>query len=205
MKAESLWIGVGVGCALMIVCGMCIAGAGAVYVVRSGDEMGLPTPPAPVVQGPGSPTTTPPTPPPTTPPVVGPATPIGPGAPSGGGELRRVRATVTASNGLADVPVGSSCTADVTRHDREDGPFWCNAQIPCGPRLVFGGADAGFFQCVLYEGARRDVVGSDSMTTNEDQDAAMSLNTVGGTLEVWDDATGRGGQMRMTARVDAIE
>lgn len=204
MKAESLWIGVGVGCALLLVCGMCIAGAGAVYVVRSGDELGLPAPPTPVILGPGA-TPPPPTPPPTSPPVVGPATPVVPGVPGAGGDLRRVRATVSESSGLADVPVGSSCVADVTRHDREDGTFWCNAQITCGSRLVYGGPDAGYFQCVLYEGARRDVVGSDAMTSSEDQDPAMSLNTVGGTLEIRDDATGRGGEMRLLARVDAIE
>jgi len=137
--------------------------------------------------------------------VVGPAVPLVPGTPGAGTDLRRVRATVTESSGLADVPVGASCQADVTRHDREDGTFWCNAQITCGARLVYGGADAGFFQCMLYEGARRDVVGSDAATSSEDRDAAMSLNSVGGTLEVWDDGTGSSGEFRLRARVDAVE
>ncbi|MBN8612168.1 MAG: hypothetical protein J0L92_16355 [Deltaproteobacteria bacterium] len=197
--SESLWIGVGVGCSLLVLCGLCIVGAGSVFWLRSTRE----EPPPPVV-GP-APTTWPtptPTPPPTTPPIVGPATTVGSG---GGTDPRHVRATVTEVTGLADVAVGASCTAEVTRRDLEDGTFWCNAQITCGGRSVYGGPEAGFFHCVLYEGTRRDVVGSDSDTTEADQDPAMSLNTVGGTLEIHDDATGRNGAMRILAQVDAID
>ncbi|GAB4216025.1 MAG: hypothetical protein OHK0013_42120 [Sandaracinaceae bacterium] len=204
--SESLWIGVGVGCSLLVLCGLCVLGAGVVYVLRTGDEIvRVPEP----MLGPTPRPTPPPPPPPqspsTPPPIVGPATPLVPGMPSTGTDLRRVRATVTESNGLADVPVGSACTADVTRHDREDGTFWCNAQITCGTRLVYGGPEAGFFQCMLYQGTRRDVVGTDAATTAEDRDPAMSLNTVGGTLEVWDDASGTLGGGRVRARVEAIE
>jgi hypothetical protein len=208
--SESLWIGVGVGCSLLVLCGLCITGAGAVYAYRSGEELvSVPEPmlgpsTRPTVP-PYQPPPTPPTTPPTTPPVVGPATPLVPGTPTAGTDLRRVRATVTESTGVADVPVGSPCTADVTRHDRTDGTFWCNAQVTCGTRLVYGGAEAGFFQCMLYEGTRRDVVGTDGATTAEDRDPAMSLNTVGGTLEVWDDASGTLGGGRLRARVDAVE
>jgi hypothetical protein len=199
---------VGVGCALLVLCGLCILGAGAVYALRSGEE--LVRVPEPLLGPTGRPTVPlsyqpPPQPPVTPPPIVGPATPLVPGTLGAGTDLRRVRATVTESLGLADVPLGSPCTADVTRHDRDDGTFWCNAQVTCGARLVYGGAEAGFFHCILYEGTRRDVVGTDAATTAEDRDPAMSLDTVGGTLEVWDDATGplRGGRLR--ARIDAVE
>lgn len=203
--SESLWIGVGVGCSLLLLCGLCILGAGFVYIARTGDEVvSVPEPLLGPGTPPGVPPVTPPT-PPGPPPVVGPATPLVPGTPGSGTDLRRVRATVTESTGLPDVPVGASCTADVTRHDREDGTFWCNAQIQCGARLVYGGADAGYFHCMLYESPRRDVVGTDGATSAEDRDAAMSLNTVGGTLEVWDDVSGGSGELRLRARVDTVE
>lgn len=197
--SESLWIGVGVGCSLLLLCGLCILGAGGVYLFRESAAQAE----APSV-APWTPPATAPIPPATTTPMVGPSTPIVPG-PGPGGDLRRVRATVTEVSGLSDVAVGASCSADVTRSDRDDGTFWCNAQITCGARLVYGGPDAGYFPCVLYEGARRDVVGSDPSTSAEDQDAAMSMNTVGGTFEVHDDDSGRNGAMRLVARVDGID
>lgn len=200
---ESLWIGVGVGCSLLVLCGLCILGAGAVWMVRvSAPE--APPPPQTWQPPPTTGTAPPPITPPTTPPIVGPAAPIGPGG-TAGSDLRRVRATVTEVSGLSDVSVGAACTADVTRHDRDDGTFWCNAQITCGARLLYGGADAGYFPCVLYDGVRRDVVGSDPSTTVEDRDAAMSLNTIGGSLEIRDDASGPNGAMRVLAHVDTIE
>jgi hypothetical protein len=199
---ESLWIGVGVGCSLLILCGLCILGAGAVWMVRAAPV--APPPPSWAPPPPTTGTAPPPITPPTTPPIVGPAAPIGPGG-TAGTDLRRVRATVTEVSGLSDVSVGATCSADVTRHDRDDGTFWCNAQITCGSRLLYGGADAGYFPCVLYDGVRRDVVGSDPSTTVEDRDAAMSLNTIGGSLEIHDDASGPNGAVRLLAHVDTIE
>jgi hypothetical protein len=84
-------------------------------------------------------------------------------------------------------------------------PSGATPQITCGSRLLYGGADAGYFPCVLYDGARRDVVGSDPSSTVEDRDAAMSLNTIGGSLEIHDDASGPNGAMRVLAHVDTIE
>ncbi len=195
--SESLWIGVGAGCSLLLLCALCILGTAGIVCSRSIESM----PPPPVVGPPPTawappPTTT------TAPPIVGPATSVGS---EPGTDARHVRATVSEVTGLADVAVGASCTAEVTRHDREDGTFWCNAQITCGGRVIYGGPDAGFFHCVLYEGARRDIVGSDAATTVEDQDPAMSLNTVGGTLEITDDASGRNGAIHVLARVDQID
>lgn len=194
----TLWVGVGVGCALLLLCGLCVTGAAAWYFVRSARTV-EPSAPTPTWMQPPTTGGAPPT-----PPVVGPATPIGPGG-TAGTDLRRVRATVTEVSGLADVAVGTSCSADVTRHDREDGTFWCNAQILCGARLLYGGGTAGFFPCVLYEGPRRDVVGSDSSTSREDRDGSMSLNTIGGSLEIRDDSSGANGEFRVLARVDSVE
>ena len=119
--------------------------------------------------------------------------------------MRQVRATVTEVTGLSDVAVGASCTAEITRHDRPNGTFWCNAQIRCGERLVYGGTDAGFFECVLYGGDQHDVVGSDQATTAADNDGAMSLNTVGGSFEVWDDDRGALGAFRIRAQISGVQ
>jgi hypothetical protein len=196
---ESLWLGVGVGCALLLLCTLCILGAAAAFLMRSQALVqGMQNPPfEPAPLPPTDPTTSP-----TQPPMVGPAQPAIPTMPS---DLRHVRATITEVTGLSDVATGATCTAEVSRNDRADGTFWCNAQIRCGERLVYGGPDAGFFECVLYGGDQRDVVGSDQRTTSEDNDGAMSLNTVDGSFEVWDDATSTLGAFRIRARIDGIE
>lgn len=194
--SESLWIGVGVGCSLLLLCGLCILGAAGIFWMRATEA-----PPPPVV-GPGPTSWTTPTPPPTTTstPIVGPATPVG-----GRSDPRHVRATLTEVTGLSDLAAGGRCTAEVTRQDLEDGTFWCNAQITCGGRALYGGPEAGFFHCVLYEGPRRDVVGSDTQTTADDQDPAMTLDTIHGTLEIRDDASGAHGAIHVLAHVDAID
>ena len=190
---ESLWLGVGIGCALLLLCTLCILGAAAAFLIRSRESPpitpALPAPTTPTVPG--------------TPPVVGPAQPAIPSTPSG--DVRQLRATITEVTGLSDVAAGAPCTAEVSRHDREDGTFWCNAQVRCGGRLVYGGLGAGFFECVLYAGEQRDVVGSDQRTSAEDNDGALSLNTVGGSLEVWDDEHGSVGAFRIRARIDGVE
>jgi hypothetical protein len=196
--SESLWIGVGVGCSLLVLCGLCILGAGAIFLVRTTDS----APPPVVGPGPTSWPTPPPPPPTTGTPLVGPATPVGP---TGGSDPRHVRATLTEVTGLSDLAAGGSCTAEITRQDLDDGTFWCNAQITCGGRSLYGGPQAGFFHCVLYEGTRRDVVGSDTQTTADDQDPAMTLDTIHGTLEIRDDASGANGAIRVLAHVDAID
>ena len=193
---ESLWLGVGVGCALLLLCTLCILGAGAAFLMRT-QNLTTTNPFQPVDPPPFEPT------PPSTPPMVGPAQPAIPSTPSG--DVRHVRATITEVTGLTDLAVGTACTADITRHDRENGTFWCNAQIRCGERLVYGGADAGFFECVLYGGDQHDVVGSDQATTSTDNDGAMSLNTIGGSLEVWDDAQGALSEFRIRAQTNGVE
>lgn len=199
MSQDKLWIAAGVGCAVLGSCGLCVTSA-LVYTLVLRPEAEPPPAPltAPGSSGPtsGASGSGPP-------PMVGPATPL---APSGGSDPRTVRATVTESSGFADVPVGAPCVAQVTRYDLEDGTFWCNAQITCGSRRVYGGGQAGFFNnCVLFEQPRRDVVGSDSATSSNDGDPAMTLDTRRGVLEVSDE-TGRSGErMRIVARVDGVE
>ena len=116
-----------------------------------------------------------------------------------------MRATVTSVTGAAVVTTGQSCEFNVERRDRDDGTFWCNAQIVCGGHLLYGGPTAGFFPCTLYEGPPRHVAGADPTTTREDQDPAMTLSTVDGTLEIWDDASGPNGEFRVVAHVDSVE
>lgn len=193
---ESLWLGVGIGCALLLLCTLCILGAAAAFLMRSTD---------PTQGNPFQPVQPPTVEPiiPTQPPIVGPAQPAIPGLSTA--DVRHVQATVTEVSGLTDVAVGASCTAEIRRHDRDNGTFWCNAQIRCGERLVYGGAEAGFFECVLYGGDQHDVVGSDQATTATDHDGAMSLNTVGGSLEVWDDAQGALSEFRLRAQVTGVQ
>jgi hypothetical protein len=192
----------GVGCGLVLIVG-CIASW---LVLSDADVRDAPlTPVAPVPLPP-------PAPPPYLPPPSAPTLPPPPMPPAPSGSLapprdltpRLVRATITESSAAAVVPVGALCEFDVERTDNPDGSFACRAQVVCGGRLLFGGPEAGYFPCTLYEGPPRHVVGSDPNTTGTDGDAAMRLDTHG-TLEVWDDASGANGELRVAARVDAVE
>ena len=193
---ESLWLGVGVGCALLLLCTLCILGAGAAFLLRT-QNLTTTNPSQPVERPPFEPAA------PSPPPIVGPAQPAIRNTPSS--DVRHVRATITEVTGLTDLAVGTACTADITRHDRENGTFWCNAQIRCGERLVYGGTDAGFFECVLYSGDQLDVVGHDQATSSIDNDGAISLNTIGGSLEVWDDAQAALGEFRIRAQTNGVQ
>jgi hypothetical protein len=198
MKGETLWIVVGVGCLVVIVLGLFGAGGAAVYMLRTGDELGVPVPPMPTPVGrdPIAPTAPPaPAPPPTT------TVPFAIGAPPEPA-VRLVRATVTASSGLADVTVGTPCTVEVRRSDDSDQ---CHAQIDCGPRHLYGSESLGFFTCTLFVGGTRpDIQGADAMTTREDTDPAMSLDTVAGVLTLRDDETGTLGAFSVSANVESV-
>lgn len=203
----------GVGCGLVLLVG-CLSGV----LLTNGtspdspiDEPPYPTPPSypptPTYPTPTYPTPTypPPTlpPPPTIPPVIPPA-PLGTLAPPSDTLPRLVRATVTSVEGSAGITVGASCEFNVERRDQADGSFACNAQIVCGGRLLYGGPEAGYFPCTLYQGPPRHVVGSDLNTTSADNDGAMSLDTHDA-LEIWDDASGPNGEFRIRAHVDSVE
>jgi hypothetical protein len=200
-KNDNTWllVGAAAGCgllALLLVCGA----AGALFWVTA---RSAPTPvtPAPMP----SPMPMPPSVAPSLPPP-----PLLPPLPPGtSGETdtapRTVRATVTSVTGSPVATAGQSCEFNVERRDRDDGSFWCNAQMVCGGHLLYGGPTAGFFPCTLYAGPPRNVVGNDPTTTREDQDPAMTLSTIDGTLEIWDDASGPNGEFHLAAHVDSVE
>lgn len=117
---------------------------------------------------------------------------------------RRVEAIVESVTGLSSVAPGSRCEFDVSRHDRPDGTFWCNAQVICAGQLVYGGPSAGYFDCTLYEQPERHVVGEDPNTTRDDRDAAMRLDTLRRVLTVRDDSSGPHGAFHLRARVTSV-
>lgn len=197
MKGETAWIVVGVGCLFVLVVGLCGLGATATYMLRTGDELGVPLPPTPIQTEPIAPI-----PPPTAPPPPATSEPFAIGAPPEP-SVRVVRATVTEASGLADVTPGTPCTVEVRRSDDTELP--CQAQIDCGPRHLYGSASLGYFVCALaVGGARPEVSGSDTMTTREDTDPAMTLDTALGTLSLRDDETGSLGAFSVTARVESV-
>jgi hypothetical protein len=199
MKGETLWIVVGVGCLVVIVLGVFGAGGAAIYMLQTGDELGVPVPPLPPPEASAPIAPTPhvapvaPSPPPLpTPPVT--AAPPEP--------VRVVRATVTASSGLPDVTLGTPCVVEVRPSDDTELP--CRAQIDCGPRHLYGSESLGYFACTLAVGTRPDVQGEDPLTTSEDRDPAMSLDTVAGTLSIRDDATSASGAFSLAANVESV-
>ncbi len=187
-----------VGCAGLLVLGLCVAGGVAYWWFTRETLLGPDDIPVTFPQGPP------------------PAVPDGSGSGAGSGpmlppppamqpDVRTVSATVTATTGAAPVAVGTTCQFVVERHPRPDPPgFWCRAQISCGGVLLYGGPSAGFFPCELYEQPRRDVVGRDDDTTAADTDAAMSLDTRQGTLSIRDDTSGPHGVYSLEARVTEV-
>jgi hypothetical protein len=112
-----------------------------------------------------------------------------------------VRAEVTRVVGAAVAQLGEACQFLVEQRPRDEGSFYCNAQVLCGGKLLYGGPDRGFFACRFYEGERRDVIGTDPNTTREDKDGALSLDTRSGVLRVWDDPSGPHGAFELEAEV----
>jgi hypothetical protein len=112
-----------------------------------------------------------------------------------------VRAEVTRVAGSAGVRLGETCQFLVEQRPRDARSFYCNAQVMCGGKLLYGGPDRGFFACRFYDGERRDVVGADPSTTRQDKDGALSLDTRSGVLRVWDDASGPSGEFQVEAEV----
>ncbi|MCC6874029.1 MAG: hypothetical protein IT378_06950 [Sandaracinaceae bacterium] len=182
-EKSSPWLWVGIGCGGLALLGLCLIPPIAYLTMGSSEGGSLvdrdDTAPAP-----------------------GPAPDVAPPLP--GTDSRRVTVRVTRALNVPGARDGATCAFDVTRHDRSDGSFWCNAQIRCGDRLLYGGPTAGFFECTLYDQPQRHVVGHDVNTTSGDRDAAMSLDTLTGTLEVRDDATGVNGQFELQARVTSV-
>ncbi len=124
---------------------------------------------------------------------------------SGDAQPRRIRAEVTRVKGNQLVRVSDRCEFLIERRPLDKGAFYCNAQVLCGGKLVYGGPDRGYFTCKLYTEPRRDVVGSDSSTTGDDHDAAFSIDTRAGVMRVWDDARGTEGAFDIEADVIDVE
>jgi hypothetical protein len=118
---------------------------------------------------------------------------------------RQVRAEVTRVQGARVVSLGDRCEFLVERRMRDQSSFYCNAQVVCGGKLLYGGPDRGYFACRLFEGDRRDVVGGDPNTTGSDQDAAIQLDTRNGLLRIWDDAKGPLGAFEIEAEVFSVQ
>ncbi len=195
------WVWIAIGCGGLALSALCLVPP----VVWLASEPAGDEPSPPVVVEPGPPRgPSPPGPPPPSPPPS-PSLPSLPPPPSPGfTSPRRVEAVVESSTGLASVRPGSTCAFDVTRNDRPDGTFWCNAQVICAGQLLYGGPNAGFFSCTLYEQPERHVVGEDPSMTREDGDAAMRLDTLRRVLTVRDDSSGPRGAFNLRARVTSI-
>lgn len=186
------WLWVGVGCAVLFLGALCLIPPAVYFLVlrtTSSDDGPIVAPRDPALGDPALDPT-----------VPGPG-PTLPPPPAG---ARHIVAEVTEATGLSSVHAGSRCELDVTREERSDGTFWCNAQIRCAGELVYGGATAGYFDCTLYEQPQRHVVGQDFNTSSGDNDAAMRLDTLRSELEVSDDASGRLGAFLIRARVTEL-
>lgn len=118
---------------------------------------------------------------------------------------RRVRTEVTRVNGNVGVSPGAVCEFLVEKRPLKNGTFYCNAQITCASKLLYGGAERGYFTCALYDKPRRDIIGSDPNTSASDHDAAMHLDTQAGVLRIWDDAQGPLGAFELEADVLSID
>ena len=118
---------------------------------------------------------------------------------------RVVRAEVVRVEGKPGVRLSDKCQFLVRRRTKEDESFECNAQVLCGDKLLYGGPGRGFFPCTLYEGQRRDVVGTDGATTAQDQDAALFLDTRSGVMRIWDDDHGLLGSFRVEAEILSVQ
>jgi hypothetical protein len=180
------WVWIAVGCGGLLLSLLCIVPP-VVWVIAHDDEPEVADVPAPT-----------PLPTPAPDPLLPPAPSPGVTSP------RHIEAVVEESTGLSAVSVGSTCSFDVTRQDRPDGTFWCNAQVRCAGQLLYGGPSAGFFDCTLYEQPERHVVGEDPNTTSTDRDAAMRLDTLSSVLTVRDDASGQLGAFSLRARVTSV-
>ena len=178
------------GCGAVLLLGICALGGLAVWVAVSsqGDDdlLATPEPPLPL---PGDPATGDPLPPPS-----GMHDPFG-------AEPRMVRAVVTRVDGSRPVEEGEVCSFAVERRRVQGGAVLCQTQVVCGGKLLYGGANAGYFPCTMGAPPEREVVGREDHTTREDQDAAFHIDTRDRRIAVRDDATGAHGAYSLEARV----
>ncbi len=180
-----------VGCAGLCLVGLCGFFGFGVYLFAEGAEGGSiasaewSPKPAPTGGGPIAP-------------------PVGQDPPGHSGLPLVVSATVTSVSGRPVVEVGADCGFVVERHERSEG-FWCRAQVVCGGKLLYGGPNAGYFDCEIEVHPEPRVVGGEDLTTREDSDAAMRINSASGVLTLTDDVSGTHGVYRIEARISSIE
>lgn len=215
-KQEATWLWFAGGCGCLLLMGLVLVPPAFLFLRwRSspgsdpGSEVLAPAAPvapvAPVAPTlPGSPPSVPGA--PTTPGI--PLPPGGSGLPPPPGpatDSRTVRVRVTDVSGTSAVRAGATCSFPVTRHTRTDGTFWCRAEVECGGVVFYGGGNAGYFDCTLYEQPERHVVGRDPNSTRVDGDGAMRLDTLRGEFEMHDDTTGALGEFTLRAQVTGVE
>lgn len=194
-----------IGCAALLVTGLCLATGLGAYWIFSSSPSGPVATPTPV--GPG----TPPYPQQPQPfpqqPQPFPQQPQNPALPPPPLPAFRplgVSARVESVTGSRPVAPGATCSFDVERHALEQpGTYWCRAQMQCGGVLLYGGGQSGYFPCTLLE--PRGVFGEDVQTTAEDTDASMQLDTRTGVLTLRDDATGPHGAFDLRARIESVQ
>lgn len=173
------------GCGTLLLLMLCLGSGGLVYYA-----VGRGNPGATGFGGPGGPGG---------PPGSGP-TPSAPALPS-----RTVSATVTAVTGTSPAPVDSTCNFVVSVWPSTESTtgVMCRAQMVCAGQLLFGGPEAGYFMCTVSD-QPPSIAGSDNTTTSQDNaDAAMTIDTAARTLTIRDDG-GAHGTYSVTARVDSV-
>lgn len=112
-----------------------------------------------------------------------------------------VRAEVTRVSGADLARPGDTCDFLVELRQRDQGSAYCNAQITCGGKLLYGGPERGYFPCRFDDGDAREVIGNDPTTTRQDKDPALHLDTRAGVLHLWDDDSGALGAFDVEAEV----
>ena len=116
---------------------------------------------------------------------------------------RQVRAEVTRVTGNAVVRAGDMCEFLIERRSRDQQSFYCNAQVVCGGRLLFGGPERGYFPCRLDDdGELRHIIGQDAST--KDGDPAFRINTHEGIMRIKDDEGGQFGAFEVEAEVLSV-
>lgn len=112
-----------------------------------------------------------------------------------------IRAEVTRTSGAQLTRAGEICEFLVEQRQRDESSLYCNAQITCSGKLLYGGSERGYFPCRFDDGDEREVVGNDPTTTKEDKDPALHLDTRAGVLHIWDDESGPYGSFDVEAEV----
>lgn len=110
---------------------------------------------------------------------------------------------VVTSTGVTGLPPGAICTFPIRRGAAENG-LDCHAMVGCNGLHLYGATDTqGYFACPTFTTSPAAVIGADTATTGEDQDASFAIDTQAGTVTIADDARGALGAFRVTGTVTA--